>query len=121
MVKGDKTPRSGRDPSPDKKMLFAKTLREIEALRFRQRRRLMKEVGSDDLPTGLCRPEMGRITSPRIRKECQSFPVAAESIVKANGLELEEFNRLSARIRDNMFYRWRVLRCVRKLEKRGRA
>ncbi|CAN0449393.1 unnamed protein product, partial [Ectocarpus sp. 8 AP-2014] len=44
-----KTPRAG--PPPDKKMMFAKSLREIEALRFRQRRRLMKEVGSDDLPS----------------------------------------------------------------------
>ncbi|CAM9906365.1 unnamed protein product [Ectocarpus sp. 12 AP-2014] len=114
-----KTPRTG--PPPDKNMLFAKSLREIEALRFRQRRRLMKEVGSDNLPSGLCRPEMGRIASPRIRKECQSFPVAAETIVTANGLEPEEFNRLSARSRDNMLYRWQVLRCVRKLENRGRA
>lgn len=52
-----------------------------------------QEMGCDDLPKGLCRPSMGRIASPRIRKECQRFPVVAESIVKANGLKLEEFNR----------------------------
>lgn len=52
-----------------------------------------QDMGCDDLPAGLCRPSMGRIASPRIRKECQKFPVVAESIVKANGLNLEEFNR----------------------------
>eukprot|EP00752_Nemacystus_decipiens_P002222 g2109.t1 len=116
MVKEENKPRTG---PPDKKMLFAKSLREIESLRHRQRRRLMTEMGCDDLPKGLCRPSIGRIASPRIRKECQRFPIVAESIVKANGLKLEEFNRLSARSRGNLFYRWQVLRCVRKLEKRG--
>lgn len=38
MVREENKPRTG---PPDKKMLFAKSLREIEALRFRQRRRLM--------------------------------------------------------------------------------
>ena len=38
MIREENKPRTG---PPDKKMLFAKSLREIEALRLRQRRRLM--------------------------------------------------------------------------------
>lgn len=38
MVREENKPRTG---PPDKKMLFAKSLREIESLRLRQRRRLM--------------------------------------------------------------------------------
>lgn len=52
-----------------------------------------QELGCDELPEGLCRPAMERITlAPGFRKACDRFPVLAESIVKTNGLETAEFN-----------------------------
>lgn len=51
-----------------------------------------QELGCDELPPGLCGPSMGRV-APRFRKACEKFPVVAENIVRANGLEAEEFNR----------------------------
>ncbi|CAM9669561.1 unnamed protein product [Scytosiphon promiscuus] len=84
-----------RKPNTDKQttMRFAKSLREIEALRLRRRRRLMDDIGCEELPAGLCLPSMGRVASPRVRKECQTFPAQSESIVEANGLTPEAFNR----------------------------
>lgn len=51
-----------------------------------------QELGCDELPPGLCRPSMGAI-APRVTRACRRFPVVAEHIVKANGLDPEEFNR----------------------------
>ncbi|CAN0097970.1 unnamed protein product [Sphacelaria rigidula] len=104
----------------DETLLFAKSLMEVESFRLRQRKRLkeviFQELGWDKLPPALCEESMTSKSS-RVRKMCYKFPAGAESIVRANGLNAAEFNRLSAKSKNNLLYRWRVWRSIKELER----
>lgn len=100
---------------PKQIRVFARCLRQVELLRLEQRRKLMEQLETDVLPAGMCRPSMLRISGSPVRKACETFPMAAEQVVKKNGLRPEEFNKLLERCRSDLLYRYRVLRAVKSM------
>ncbi|CAM9610922.1 unnamed protein product [Phaeothamnion confervicola] len=103
---------------PTRAALFAKSVREIEELRLDHRKRLMESLECDDLPMGLCKPAMGKIASPTVRRACEYFTHVAENIVQSNGLRPDEFNRMLGRSRRNVLFRTAVLYHLRQLDGR---
>jgi hypothetical protein len=74
--------------------MFAKSLTEIEELRGESLEQLRKGLNLEAIPVAfrICNPSILPLLSPKIQNECNSFPNAAENIVKKYGLNSIEFN-----------------------------
>ncbi|EWM22934.1 protein of unknown function DUF4168 [Nannochloropsis gaditana] len=96
---------------PHRLALFAKSLREIEALRAEQNHLLKQEFHVDALPPGATDPSLFPILNTKVQHLCLRFPVQAEEIAQKNGFETAEFNSLLLKTEKNPFFRWRRQAC----------
>lgn len=94
----------------DKVQLFCQSVREIEQLRADQVERLKKSLHVDNFPSSISisDPTLIPFLSPKVRAVVRAFPLQAEDVVKRNGLDSEEFNRMLQEVRTNPIFRWKV-------------
>lgn len=98
---------------PQRVALFAKSLREIEALRAEHNHMLKQEFNVDALPAGATDPSVFPMLNSKVQNLCLKFPLQAEEIAHKNGFEASEFNSLLAKAKTNPFFRWRVERMMK--------
>ena len=65
----------------------------------------------------MCDPSILPVMAPEIQNACLKFPSKAEAIVKQNGLELNEFNKLLDKTKNNIFFRFRVMLKLKSMKK----
>ena len=56
--------------------------------------------------------------SPVIQKSVEMFPKVVSGIIQENGLFVDEFNELYAKLNKNPFFRWSVESELRKMSKK---
>jgi len=105
---------------PQRIELFAKSLKEIEALRIDHAQQIQQQFGMDTVPDCLSKPEVFPVLNPKVQSLCLKFPLQAAEIAQANGFENEEFNQLLERARIDPIFRWRVNYHLRHMTKSGR-
>jgi hypothetical protein len=100
----------------DKVDVFCDSMTEIEQLRGDQIERLKKSLRVDKFPENLSLsdPRLLPFLSPKVRAVIEAFPYQAEEIIKRNGLESDEFNKMLEETRSNPLFRWKVQKNLRR-------
>ena len=78
---------------------------------------MQAELQVRTLPLNMCDPEVQPTLCPTIRNACADYPKLAQSIIKQNGLGVEEFNELQKKLDRNIFFRMKVQNEVKKIDK----
>lgn len=94
----------------DKIHLFCQSVRDIEKLRADQVERLKKSLHVVNFPASISisDPTLLPFLSPKVRAVVKAFPLQAEDVVRKNGLDSKEFNRMLQEVKSNPMFRWRV-------------
>ena len=71
-----------------------------------------------ELPVRMADPDIQPAMNQLIQRACQDFPKAAQIIIANHGFKTEDFNKLQEKVEKNFFFRYKVQREIKHLERK---
>ena len=95
---------------------FCESMVEVEKLRRNLVEELKQKFQLEELPSLTSQASLRPLLDSSVRSTIDSCPMMASKIVHRLGLNNDEFNELLRRTNASTFFRWKVLRNIRKIE-----
>jgi hypothetical protein len=97
--------------------MFCESMYEVEKLRRNLEDKLKQAYQLQELPSLTSQATVRPLLDPNVRSVIESFPILASKVVHQFGLKNDEFNELLRRTNASTFFRLRVLRSIRRIER----